>query len=55
MVSHIKAKRDVKKLGWSWGAMMAGYYASPHSENVHKLVLYARLFSFNDPTNLGAV
>src|SRR5215831_12874080 len=56
MVNHVKAKRGVKKItliGWSWGAMMAGYYASLHSENVHKLVLYAPLYSFNDHTNLG--
>jgi hypothetical protein len=30
-----------------------GYYASLHSENVHKLVLYAPLYNFNDHTNLG--
>src|ERR1043166_4571422 len=56
MVNHIKAKRGVKKvtlIGWSWGAMMAGYYASLHSENVNKLVLYAPLYNFNDHTNLG--
>ena len=32
---------------------MAGYYASLHSENIHKLVLYAPLYNFNDHTNLG--
>jgi pimeloyl-ACP methyl ester carboxylesterase len=56
MVNHVKAKRGVKKVtlvGWSWGAMMAGYYASLHSENVQKLVLYAPLYNFNDHTNLG--
>jgi pimeloyl-ACP methyl ester carboxylesterase len=56
MVNHIKAERGVNKvtlIGWSWGAMMAGYYASLHSENVYKLVLYAPLYSFNDHTNLG--
>jgi pimeloyl-ACP methyl ester carboxylesterase len=56
MVNHIKAQRGVKKvtlIGWSWGAMMAGYYASLHSENVYKLVLYAPLYDFNDHTNLG--
>src|SRR5262249_4230980 len=39
MVNHVKAKRGVKKItliGWSWGAMMAGYYASLRSENIHK-------------------
>ena len=56
MVSYIKARRGVKKvtlIGWSWGAMTAGYYASLHSENIHKLVLYAPLYSFRDHTNLG--
>ena len=56
MVNHIKRTRGVQKVtlvGWSWGAMMAGYYASLHSENVHKLVLYAPLYNFNDHTNLG--
>jgi pimeloyl-ACP methyl ester carboxylesterase len=57
MVDHIKAKRGVKKvtlIGWSWGAMMAGYYASLHSENVHRLVLFAPLYDFAEHTNLGA-
>src|SRR5215813_6679345 len=56
MVDHIKRSRNVGKvtlIGWSWGAMMAGYYASLHSENVQKLVLYAPLYNFNDHTNLG--
>ncbi|SFH67287.1 alpha/beta fold hydrolase [Bradyrhizobium sp. Gha] len=56
MVNAIKAKRGVKRvtlIGWSWGAMMAGYYASLHQENVSKLVLYAPLYNFNDHTNLG--
>src|SRR5262249_40424574 len=56
MVNHIKRTRNVQKvtlIGWSWGAMMAGYYASLHSDNVHKLVLYAPLYNFNDHTNLG--
>lgn len=37
MVNHIKRTRNVQKvtlIGWSWGAMMGGYYASLHSENV---------------------
>jgi pimeloyl-ACP methyl ester carboxylesterase len=57
MVNHIKAKRGVKEvtlIGWSWGAMMAGYYASLHSENVHRLVLFAPLYNFAEHTNLGA-
>jgi len=57
MVNAIKARRGVSKvtlIGWSWGAMMAGYYASLHSENVGKLVLYAPLYSYPEHTNLGA-
>jgi len=56
MVNHIKRTRKVQRvtlIGWSWGATMAGYYASLHSENVQKLVMYAPLYSFNDHTNLG--
>lgn len=56
MVDYIRRTRNVHKvtlIGWSWGAMMAGYYASLHSENVQKLVLYAPLYDFNDHTNLG--
>lgn len=57
MVDHIKAKRGVRKvtlIGWSWGAMLAGYYASLHSEDVHKLVLFAPLYNYPKHTNLGA-
>jgi pimeloyl-ACP methyl ester carboxylesterase len=57
MVNYIKTKRGVKKvtlIGWSWGAMMAGYYSSLHSENVQKLVMYAPLYQYGDHTNLGA-
>jgi pimeloyl-ACP methyl ester carboxylesterase len=57
MVDHIKAKRGVKKvtlIGWSWGAMLAGYYASLHSEDVHKIVLFAPLYNYVQHTNLGA-
>jgi pimeloyl-ACP methyl ester carboxylesterase len=56
MVDHIKRTHNVKKvtlIGWSWGATMAGYYSSLHSENVQKIVLYAPLYNFNDHTNLG--
>jgi pimeloyl-ACP methyl ester carboxylesterase len=56
MVNHIKTGHGLKKvtlIGWSWGAMMAGYYASLYSDNVSKLVLYAPLYNFNDHTNLG--
>ena len=44
VVDHIRAKHHVQKvtlIGWSWGAMTAGYYTSLYSEKVSKLVLYA--------------
>jgi pimeloyl-ACP methyl ester carboxylesterase len=56
MVNHIKLTRGVQRvtlIGWSWGAMLAGYYGSLHSENLNKLVLFAPLYNFNDHTNLG--
>jgi pimeloyl-ACP methyl ester carboxylesterase len=57
LVDDIKAKRHVKQvslIGWSWGAMMAGYYTSLYSENVRHLVMYAPLYDFPYHTNLGA-
>lgn len=57
VLDHIRAKHKVDKvslIGWSWGAMTAGYYASLHSERVRKLVLYAPLYNYPEHTNLGA-
>lgn len=56
VVDHILKKRHVKKvslIGWSWGAMTAGYYASLHSDKLHKIVLYAPAYAFPLHTNLG--
>jgi len=56
VVDHIRAKHKVNKvtlIGWSWGAMTAGYYTSLHSEKVKKLVLYAPAYAFALHTNLG--
>lgn len=56
VVDHIRARHKVNKvtlIGWSWGAMTAGYYASLHSEKVRKLVMYAPAYSFALHTNLG--
>lgn len=56
VVDHIIQKRGVDRvtlIGWSWGAMTAGYYASLHSEKVAKLVLYAPAYAFPLHTNLG--
>ena len=56
VVDHIRKKHNVNRvtlIGWSWGAMTAGYYTSLHSEKVRKLVLYAPAYSFALHTNLG--
>lgn len=55
-VDHIRDKRNVEKvnlIGWSWGAMLGGYYASLHSEKVNKLVMFAPAYAFPLHTNLG--
>ena len=56
VIDHVKAKHGVSRvtlIGWSWGAMTAGYYTSLHSENVKRLVLYAPAYAFPMHTNLG--
>src|SRR5712664_3685373 len=56
VVDHIRQKNKIQKvtlIGWSWGAMTAGYYASLHSEKVRKLVLYAPAYEFALHTNAG--
>ena len=55
-VDHIIKKRSVKSvslIGWSWGAMLGGYYASLHSDKVTKLVMFAPAYAFTQHTNLG--
>jgi pimeloyl-ACP methyl ester carboxylesterase len=57
VVDHIRAKHRIDRvtlIGWSWGAMTAGYYASLHPEKVNRLVLYAPLYAYAEHTNLGA-
>src|ERR1041384_4887413 len=57
VVDHIRQKHKVAKvtlIGWSWGAMTAGYYTSLNSEKVKKLVMYAPAYSYPLHTNLGA-
>jgi pimeloyl-ACP methyl ester carboxylesterase len=57
VLDHIRAKYKVDKvslIGWSWGAMTSGYYASLHSERLRKLVMYAPLYNFPEHTNIGA-
>ncbi len=56
VVDHVRAKHGVAKValvGWSWGAMTAGYYTSLHSEKVARLVMYAPAYAFPLHTNLG--
>ena len=56
VVDYVRKQNHVNKvtlLGWSWGAMTAGYYASLQSEKVNKLVMYAPAYAFPLHTNLG--
>ena len=56
VVDHIRKKHGVNKvtlIGWSWGAMTAGYYTSLHGEKVRKLVMFAPAYAFAQHTNLG--
>jgi len=56
LVDHIRAKQKVARvnlIGWSWGAMLGGYYTSLFSEKVRKLVMYAPAYAFPLHTNLG--
>ncbi len=44
VVEFVKKRRGISKLtlmGWSWGTAIMQWYASLHSDNVHKLMLYA--------------
>jgi pimeloyl-ACP methyl ester carboxylesterase len=57
VVDHIRAKHKVARvnlIGWSWGAMTAGYYTSLNSEKVKKLVMYAPAYAYALHTNLGS-
>jgi pimeloyl-ACP methyl ester carboxylesterase len=57
VVDHIRARHKVARvniIGWSWGAMTAGYYTSLNSEKVKKLVMYAPAYAYALHTNLGA-
>lgn len=57
VVDHLRKKHGVNRItliGWSWGAMTAGYYTSLHSEKVKALVMYAPAYAFGLHTNLGA-
>jgi pimeloyl-ACP methyl ester carboxylesterase len=56
VVDHIRSKHRVGKvtlIGWSWGAMTAGYYTSLNSEKIKKLVMYAPAYALPVHTNLG--
>ncbi len=63
-VEYIRKKHEVDKinlLGWSWGTVTTGMYTSQHNEKVHKLILFAPVYSvkhpaakrFEDPVNPG--
>ena len=37
-------------MGWSWGTVLMGRYASQHKDRVHRLVLYAPVWLHDPPT-----
>lgn len=39
----------VNLIGWSWGATVTGMYTAAHNDKVDRLVLYAPLYSNEDP------
>ncbi|HJV44529.1 MAG TPA: alpha/beta fold hydrolase, partial [Bacillota bacterium] len=52
VIQHIKKTRNVDKIsiiGWSWGAVVAGMYATDHSDSIDKLVLYGAMHGFSLP------
>ncbi|MGG4449387.1 alpha/beta hydrolase [Brevibacillus porteri] len=52
VVQHIKKTRQVDKIsivGWSWGGVVAGMYATEHSDDIEKLVLYGVMHGFSLP------
>jgi pimeloyl-ACP methyl ester carboxylesterase len=59
-VDFIRQRRRVASLdliGWSWGTVLMGRYASEHKEKVHRLVLYAPIWLHEPasaPPTLGA-
>ncbi len=56
LVDHVRAKHKVSRvslIGWSWGAMLGGYYASLFSDKVGKLVMYAPAYAFPLHPSLG--
>ena len=57
VVEHARAEQGVEKIsliGWSWGATLAGYYASLYEEMVASLVLYAPLYAVAGHPDAGA-
>ena len=52
-VDFVLAHRKVSSLdlmGWSWGTVLMGRYASQHKDRVHRLVLYAPVWLHDPPT-----
>ena len=39
-LSQTHAVKKVNLIGWSWGAQVAGYYATQHPQTIRRLVLY---------------
>lgn len=52
-VDYVLTHRKLTSLdlmGWSWGTVLAGRYASEHKNKVHRLVLYAPMWLHDPPT-----
>ncbi len=57
-VSAILKRQSVPSLdliGFSWGSITAGWYASEHVADISRLVLYAPLFAENNPMWLNRI
>ena len=55
VVDHIRQRRGIPRLnlmGWSWGTVIAGAYASSHPDAVERLVMYAPLWMRKTPGGL---
>ncbi len=52
VVEHVLARHGLSQvdlLGWSWGGMTVGHYASLNPKKVRKLVLFAPIYSGREP------
>jgi len=50
-----RTAQSIDLIGFSWGTITAGWYASRHAADIRKLVLYAPLFAENNPMWLDRI